>query len=90
MLVQQGVIALSVIMFVHFVHTKMSSLSELGIHAALQHILRMNLYISQKQVWKAMKSKPFLSKIIKHNHSSSCREGPWCHSKAHDVTCLFQ
>lgn len=58
---------------------KMSSLSELGIHTALQHILRMNLYISQKQVWKAMRSKPFLSKIIKHNHSSSCTEGPWCH-----------
>jgi len=48
-----GLLASSVVSLergVRFVHTKMSSLSELGIHAALQHILRMNLYISQKQV----------------------------------------
>lgn len=78
--VQQGVIALSVIMFVQFVHTKMSSLSELGIHAALQHILRMNLYISQKQVWKASPFCPKLSNIII----------PQAVEKAHDGTCLFQ
>lgn len=51
--VQQGVIALSVIMFVQFVHTKMSSLSELGIHAALQHSMKVWKY---EKLWKASPS----------------------------------